>query len=269
MPTWTGVTFGYALYLAALAWLLPRFARARAAASVTALLAGALWWSWPALVTLSDLAAPVVWVVVPSLALLGSYRVSGLFFVRASLPLEQRLLAWDAVLLHRSGVLRAYYASRPIVRELFELFYLLVYATVPLGATVLLIGGQQDHALASYWTLVFTAELACYAALPWLQTRPPRAIEPAPAVASGPLQRLNRQLLKHGSIQVNTLPSAHAAGAVAVALGVYIAMPLAGLIFLVVAAGITLATMLGRYHYAIDSILGVAVALATWMLLRP
>ena len=135
MPTWTGVTFGYALYLAALAWLLPRFARARAAASVTALLAGALWWSWPALVTLSDLAAPVVWVVVPSLALLGSYRVSGLFFVRASLPLEQRLLAWDAVLLHRSGVLRAYYASRPIVRELFELFYLLVYATVPLGAT--------------------------------------------------------------------------------------------------------------------------------------
>ena len=81
--------------------------------------------------------APLAWVIIPSLALLGAYRVSGGFFVRPSLPLEQRLLAGDRVLLHESGVLRAYQRRRRCVRELFELFYLLVYATVPLGATVL------------------------------------------------------------------------------------------------------------------------------------
>jgi hypothetical protein len=64
---------------------------------------------------------------------------------------------------------------------------------------------------------------------------------------------------------VNTLPSAHAAGALAVGLAVSTAMPAAGLGLSVIAIGITLATVFGRYHYAIDSILGVGVAIAAWL----
>ena len=266
MPAWTDVMLAYAIYLAALAWLVPRFARARAVATAAAAIAGALWWSWPDWALWSPGIAPLAWVIIPSLALLGAYRVSGGFFVRPSLPLEERLLAGDRVLLHGSGVLRAYHASGLLVRELFELFYVLVYATVPLGATVLVLGGRHD-ALPYYWTLVFTAELACYAALPWLQSRPPRAIEAASGAAAGPVRRLNLLLLRHGSIQVNTVPSAHAAGAVAVGLAVFTTMPAAGLVFLALAVGITLATVLGRYHYALDSILGVLVAAGSWWVL--
>jgi hypothetical protein len=266
MPAWTDVTLVYAIYLAALAWLVPRFSRARRLATIALAASLFVWWGW-APRSASDATAALSWVVLPSLAVLATYRVSGAFFVQPSLGLERWLLATDDVLLRRSGVLSAYGRAPRIVPEIFELFYLLVYGVVPAGATVLLAGGSLEG-LAPYWTTVFIAELSCYAALPWLQSRPPRAVEPRSGSAPGPVRRLNLLLLQHGSIQVNTIPSAHAAGAVAVALSVFAAMPAAGLGFLVVAAGITLATVLGRYHYAVDSILGVAVAIVTWWVLR-
>jgi hypothetical protein len=46
------------------------------------------------------------------------------------------------------------------------------------------------------------------------------------------------------------------------------AMPVAGSVLLVVGLGIAAATVIGRYHYAIDSIAGVAVAIAAWGILR-
>jgi membrane-associated phospholipid phosphatase len=80
------------------------------------------------------------------------------------------------------------------------------------------------------------------------------------------LRRLNLAVLSRGSIQVNTVPSGHAAGAVATALAVGSVMPVAGAVFLGLAALIVLATVLGRYHYVVDSVLGVLVALAAWSL---
>jgi membrane-associated phospholipid phosphatase len=263
MPAWTGVSLAFSVYLAIVAWLVPRFAAARLAASLTLGLFLALWWWWP--VEEPDTpAAAVSWVIVPSLALLLTYRMSGAFFVRTSQRLERRLLALDDALLARTGVLHAYRAAPTAVRETVELFYLLVYAVVPAGATVLVLGDRAD-ALGSYWTTVFVAELACYAALPWLQSRPPRALERGGATGAS-TRNLNLWLLRHGSIQGNTFPSAHAAGAVAIALAVWSAIPAAGAVLMLVAVGITLATVLGRYHYALDSILGVAVALASWFL---
>lgn len=264
MPAWTDVTLAYAAYLAAIAWLVPRFAVARPTATLATVTAGLVWWRWPLAATDSAAAAAIDWVVVPSLVLLLAYRVSGAFLVRPSLPLERRLLAIDDAVLVRTGVLMAYRVAPAAVRSVFELFYTLVYVVVPAGAVVLLAGGRRD-ALGPYWVTVFAAELTCYAALPWLQSRPPRAVETE--IASGaPARVLNLWLLRHGSIQCNTFPSAHAAGATAIALAVWSALPPAGAVFMIVAAGITLATVLGRYHYALDSALGVVVAVASWVL---
>lgn len=262
MPAWTDVTLVYAAYMAVLAWLVPRFSRARPAATLALLVSVALWWGWSPRWT--GPAAPLTWVVIPSLAVLGTYRVSGAFFVKPSAGLEDWLLATDDRLLHRSGVLRAYDHAPRIVSEILELFYLLVYVVIPAGATVLLAGSPES--LGRYWTTVLLAEVACYAALPWLQSRPPRALEaPAPTGRPGPIRRLNLWLLRHGSIQANTLPSAHAAGALVVGLAVHSALPATGALFITIGVGITLATVLGRYHYAIDSILGVAVAIVAWL----
>lgn len=263
---WTGVTLVYAGYLAALAWLVPRFAPARPVALASAVLSALLWWLWPSVDALPPTQAAITWVVVPSLTLLGTYRVSGAFFVRPSLALEQALLRVDEALLRRSGVLAAYRAAGRPVQEAVELLYAFVYVVVPLGAAVLAAAGL-DQTLAGYWRTVFVAELACYAALPWLQSRPPRMLDaPVEHQVPGAIRRVNDFLLRHGSIQVNTVPSAHAAGAAAVALAVFSAAPIAGVAFLAVAAGITVATVLGRYHYAVDSIMGLALAVAAWAL---
>jgi hypothetical protein len=266
MPAWTNISFGYALYLAALAWLLPRFARARTGTLVALAIAGVLAHAWP-LPGAGAVSNAVNAVVLPSLALVGAYRVSGAFFLRPSAALEDALQRIDTALLGRPGMLPVIRAAGPAAHAAIEVLYLGVYAVVPLGAAVLLVAGRPED-VAAYWTTVFVSELACYAALPWLQSRPPRALDGPGHARAGPLRDLNLLILRHGSIQANTIPSGHAAGAVAAALSVYSVLPVVGLAFLIVAAGITLATVLGRYHYTLDSILGVLVAVASWAGLR-
>jgi membrane-associated phospholipid phosphatase len=73
--------------------------------------------------------------------------------------------------------------------------------------------------------------------------------------------------VNRASIQVNTLPSGHAAGALATALAVGTIMPFAGIVFLLAALLISIATVMGRYHYVVDTVLGVLVALAAWTVL--
>ena len=114
---------------------------------------------------------------------------------------------------------------------------------------------------------MLAAGFVCYGALPWLQTRPPRAIEAAPLVAtSSLLRRLNLAILNRGSVGVNTLPSGHAATAAAVALSVWSTAPHAGGVFAIVAILIAIATVAGRYHYAVDTVLGALVGVGAWLL---
>jgi hypothetical protein len=264
MPTWLEFVVGYAAYLTVVAWSFRRFARARipALAVLGASLALAL--AWPQVETAPAPFGVVAWVAVPGLFVLATYRVSGAFFVAPNLALERWLLRVDATTLIDSGLLRAYSGVKAM-RSIFELLYLLVYAMVPVGAAVLAIAGRADW-LPRYWAVVFAAELTCYATLPWLQTRPPRTVETAPLTASvDALRQLNLVVLERGSIQVNTLPSAHAAGAIALALVIMEALTAIGGVFLAIAIGITVATVLGRYHYLVDAVLGVIVAAVAWL----
>ncbi|MGE3887330.1 MAG: hypothetical protein AB7H81_12920 [Vicinamibacterales bacterium] len=89
---------------------------------------------------------------------------------------ERWLLASDDAALRGTGLVGAYRRVPLLLRESVELCCLLVYASVPLGAVVLMLGSRAE-AIEGYWAAVFGAELACDAMLPWVQTRPPRAIE--------------------------------------------------------------------------------------------
>ena len=262
MAGWIALSLAYSMYLAVLAWSRPRFGRARRPALLALAVAAALGLLWPrpgAVNTALDIALHVV---VPSLALIGVYHFSGFFFVAPMASLERRLLALDDTLLVGTGVLRAYGSAPRAFREVVELSYLLVYLVVPAGALTVALG-ESPRLVDRYWTAIFATELACYAALPWLQTRPPRTLESAAgAGAADAARRLNLTLLRLSSIQVNTIPSGHAAGAFAVALAVAAAAPAWAAVYLVAATAITVATVLGRYHYLADSVLGVAVAFA-------
>ena len=199
----------------------------------------------------------------PALQILVCYWLSGALFVRPMPRLEAWLVRTDAAAFAALG-LRAAMARAPRwMLEALELAYLLVYPVVPAGFAAALIASPELDA-DRYWSLVVSAELACYAALPWLQSRPPRALGELPRIGARPLaiRRVNLRILRHGSIQVNTVPSGHAAGAAATALAVAAVSPAAGVAFAALAVGIVIGSVVGRYHYAIDSLLGIVVALA-------
>ena len=78
---------------------------------------------------------------------------------------------------------------------------------------------------------------------------------------------MNLWILKYGSIQAISFPSAHVASALAVSLVLLRFVPIAGLVFLVISFWIAVAAVIGGYHYAIDVLLGAAMALivaAAW-----
>lgn len=264
MSHWHLIALVYFSYLSLVAFARGRFARGRWPALSATAATGALA-AMAATTSPTASAGPMAQVVIPCLVLLVGYWVSGFYFTGPMNTFERRLLQLDEALLGRTGILRWYRSAPRFVREYFELAYVLVYAVVPAGAVVLALDGQT-HALARYWTAVLAAELSCYGMLPWIQTRAPRSIEQMDGTGFGVslVRRFNLAVLSRASIQVNTMPSGHAAGATAVALAVGSAMPVAGALFLVLAASITIATILGRYHYVADSILGVLVAAAAW-----
>src|SRR5262245_15487541 len=262
---WDWVTLAYFSYLAAISLTRQEFRRARWPA---ALAAATVWLG--ALVARPTAGGSVVWapalqVVVPALVLLTGYWLSGLFFVRPDVRIERRLQAVDELTLARTGVLAWFRRAPRAVTEFFELSYLLVYLMVPAGAALLSLAGHQDH-VARYWAVVLLAEFVSYGMLPWIQTRPPRAIEAVPSGGASPrlVRRLNLGVVRRASIQANTVPSGHAAGAIATALAVWAPMPVAGAVLMLLAICIAIASVLGRYHYLVDSVLGALVAIAAW-----
>ena len=121
-----------------------------------------------------------------------------------------------------------------------------------------------------FWTLVLLGEFGSFAMLPWIQTRPPRAIEPPGAIDRRGLfmRRMNALQVNTVSIGVNTFPSGHVAGSLATALAVSETMPVLAPWLIAIAVAIAVAAVLGRYHYVIDAVAGAALTLVAWIAVR-
>lgn len=200
------------------------------------------------------------WVLPPLVLLLG-YWTSGALFTAPSTVAEERLLAIDRALGIRSV---AATLPRPIA-ELLEFSYACVYPLIPVALVIHLTVTPAEGA-DRFWAVILTTDYVCFGMLPWIQTRPPRTLEPGDPWKAR-FRRVNLQLLGRASIGVNTFPSGHAAEAVAAALLVLQAPTpiVAGMS--AVAAAITAGAVLGRYHFAADAMTGYAVALGVWTLL--
>jgi len=258
------IVLAYLAYLVVVAWALRIPARRRAIVTGVALLDAA------AIVWLSRQSG--AWTVVrdwqPVLQILVGYELSGLFFEKPMMGAEAWLSRVDRWLFERLGLGAAIARAPRIVLELLEAAYVSVYVVLPLGfAVALAIGPHVD--VDRYWSVVTLAALCSYAVLPWVQTRPPRALNDQMAGIDRGLavRRLNEFILSRASVQVNTFPSGHAAGAFATALAVAAISPAAGWAFAALALGIVIGSVVGRYHYAADSIAGLLVAFGAWLIL--
>jgi hypothetical protein len=265
MRTTDLLVVAYLAYVTAVAWIRPLPGRRRAIVTVAAIADAAL------LAGLARAASPTGLAVrnwMPAAQILVAYWLSGFLF-RAPMPrIEAWLARGDRWLFERQRLSRLVDPAPRLVLELLEAAYLGVHVVVPLGFAVAL-GIDPELDADRYWRVVLAAELGCYALLPWVQTRPPRSLPGDPA---GPredlaVRRLNLAVLRVGSIQVNTVPSGHAAGAIATALVLGRVSPAAGALVAVAALGVIAGSIVGRYHFAIDSLLGAAMGVAAWLLL--
>lgn len=248
------------VYTAVAALIRPRLPRAGRVRALGGSVAGLL------LTTASALAPfhPLLhyWLLPPALLLLG-YWTSGLLFVAPMKPIEKLFTAIDRV-----ARVRTFAALSPTsVANVLEFYYVAVFALVPIALALHLNLSAAPDA-DRFWTVILVTDFICFAALPWIQTRPPRSLEPGePWVSS--LRAFNLRWVDRASIQVNTFPSGHAAEALAAALlvsnlrvGIFIWM-------LVSAAAVSAGAVFGRYHYAIDAVAGWMVATGVWVVLRP
>jgi membrane-associated phospholipid phosphatase len=209
----------------------------------------------------------------PVFFILVAYRESGLLLKPdPTHHLDIIFIRLDDMILKNHSVLWVLEHGAPWIQYYLELSYLLCYPVVPLGLISLyLVREREAIAREHFWTSVLLASLSCYFLFPFFPLVPPRELfndVPGPRVALA-LRGLNHWLLGHYSVGASLFPSAHVAATTAAALAVRHYLPQLGWFFVVVAVSIALATVYGRYHYALDALAGALVGVsAFWVSCR-
>ncbi len=201
----------------------------------------------------------------PLVYLLAGYWLPALIVRKPNLRFEQRLLNVDRRLFGSGGLARFERRAPRAVVEYLEVAYLLCYAVVPAGYLCLRLAGHGAGAIDRFWSVVLLAAFLCYGLLPWIPTRAPRAIEPPRDAARSRIRDMNLAVLNRASVQWNTFPSGHTAASLATALAVGREMPLAGVVLGILAVSIAAGSVVGRYHYAADAIVGAVVAVLAFV----
>lgn len=187
------------------------------------------------------------WILPPAL-LLVAYWTSGRLFIAPTPAAERALMRMDRALNIGSVSARA----PRWLAELLEFAYAGVYPLIPIALAIYLFCTPTPDP-DRFWAVILITDYICFGVLPWVQTRPPRALEAADPWRSR-FRAVNLRVLGAASIHVNTFPSGHAAEALAAALLVVGApLPLVVGMFLA-AAAISAGAIGGRYHYAADAL---------------
>lgn len=204
----------------------------------------------------------------PAAYLLAGYWLSGLYFIKPMPHVEQQFLRFDRRL-YRSGLTTLVALTPWPLLDLLEFAYLSCFIFVPGGMLILSLTGHAASA-DRFWTIVLAGEFGSFGVLPWIQTRPPRDLEPPDPINSRGLivRRLNLYMCGTTSIGWNTFPSGHVAGALAAALAVSEAVPAATAPMFIAATLIAISTVVGRYHYAVDAIAGALLTLTVWAIMH-
>ena len=254
---WVSVVYFGTLSVVALVRPLPA-ARRAAIGGVGAVMCAAILW-------LASLAGDGLRGTAPLVVILVGYYVSGAFALDPSVGFERWLLSWDRRLFGDPTV-RFVHWPRALLAPL-EIIYVGCFLLVPAGLLVLRTAGAAPILIDRYWTMVMAAEFGSFVSLAVVYARPPWALAQRAALPDRAVHRAAAAFVERLTIRANTFPSGHAAGSLAVALGVIGPLPVAGLVLLALAAAICAAAVVGRYHYAIDVFAGIVLALVILMTL--
>jgi membrane-associated phospholipid phosphatase len=185
---------------------------------------------------------------------------------------ELAWIHWDRVVLGDWGLRHAIESLGKTLPFYFEFCYLLVYGVGAYGVGLLSAGSCERTArrqsIDRFWIMYLAGTLGAYALFPYFPTQPPRYVFPAvePPLVSTWVRHFNLFLLGRATIHVGVFPSAHVSSAFSSAWGTFLAKPRRrawGRILLVYAASVAIATVYGRYHYAVDALAGLGVSVVS------
>jgi hypothetical protein len=149
-----------------------------------------------------------------------------------------------------------------------ELAYLLCYPMIPVSLGVLYLAHMRGY-VAEYWLVVLSATYPCYAFTAFVQTLPPRlfAADSMPTIPSR-VRTLNLWVIGRVTTRFNTFPSGHVTATMGGSLVLLHHVPDVGFVFLLMSIGIALGAVTGRYHYAADVVIAVALVIVVYSLER-
>ena len=208
--------------------------------------------------------------LIPLVGVAVAYRQMGWFAVpKPNFDLEESWMRWDRLLLEEWGIGGAIESLGPVLPEFLELLYLLTYALGPAGLLVLFAYGRADRS-DRYLAVFVASAFASYALYPYFPSEPPRVVFPSELVGNhgGAIRALNYWILERGGIHTSVFPSGHVSTSFGVGLGLLLALPERrrfGVLATGLATAIGLATVYGRYHYAVDAGAGLLASLVAYV----
>lgn len=179
--------------------------------------------------------------------------------------LENLWVRWDRTLLDAWHLRAAIESLGNLLPSYLELCYALVYTVGVFAVTVLVAGGRRER--VNRFLVVYLAGTLCaYALFPYFPSEPPRTAFPWSDLphATTLLRRFNLWLLGGYGIHSSVFPSAHVSSALSAAWGLFLVLPERrrfGWGLLLYAVSVAVATVYGRYHYAVDAVAGAGVSL--------
>lgn len=178
--------------------------------------------------------------------------------------LERGWVVWDRLILADLGLKGSIEMFGPALPGLLELLYVLTYVLAPAGYLILHACGGRDRA-DKFLALYAGSAVAAYALFPYFPSEPPRAVFPGELFPSYDtlFRKLNWWILGGAGIHTSVFPSGHVSSAFGCAFGLLLALPerrVYGATMTAIACGIAVATVYGRYHYAVDAVAGLATS---------
>lgn len=182
---------------------------------------------------------------------------------------EHHLYAIDRAIVGATPAVLLSQIGFPILDEIMHAFYLSYYAIITGGVVIAWTGGRRGrttpaagfHAAMATVTLGFVLSYVWYPFLPargpWENTELMAGLRP---FGGWVFTNSIKMIVAHAAVSGGCFPSAHVSGAWAMTLGLYPRHRKVGVMFGLVAAGLSAACIYTRYHHGIDVLAGFTIA---------
>ena len=260
-----GIAIALAIYLALATWPIAREASASGSGTPLAVHLTILGY------TLILLAAPVRlrrpaldWLTLT----IGPLMYVELRWIIAGLGAPHRdgvVVGWERVLFPSNP--SATLAPRlhvPWVSELLHLAYASYYLLIYLPPIALYARGRRDAFVSTTLALIVVYGV-CFVTYALFPVDGPRYLVGAAAAPEGPIRSFVLTLLDRGSSRGTAFPSSHVAASVVSSLCALRHQRAVGVVVSLVTAALTLATVYGGFHYAVDALVGVILGGLAWV----